>query len=271
MSRPNSATSGPCDLGRVVLPGSVPVRRCWHWYCRGRAYSSVCCVFIHLSNVPLPPGKISDGWCNHLVELLTANKQAKTNRTLKVPLSHRVMVRIKRSTVYENVYFWMGTSQILSKWLLNLSPRRWSVVGSAHNAPRRARENLFCSCFCLCIIPQLPCPQGLYLWGPGCLLPFSCSPSLLRGCQGMGSIFPAVPLPLCRCNWPRSHGGNFCSSLGAVPEKWAPTEIWKNHLRVPDILNTFFNEVLEKVQCQQLQTDFGRNEMYSSNKIHKQT
>ena len=35
--------------------------------------------------------------------------------------------------------------------------------------------------------------------------------------------------------------------------------------------NTFFSGVLKKLQCQQLQTDFGVSEMYSSNEIHKQT
>lgn len=40
---------------------------------------------------------------------------------------------------------------------------------------------------------------------------------------------------------------------------------------VPDTSNKFFSGVWEKVQCQQLQTDFGVSEMYSSNKIHKQT
>lgn len=40
---------------------------------------------------------------------------------------------------------------------------------------------------------------------------------------------------------------------------------------VPDTSNKFFSGVWEKAQCQQLQTDFGISEMYSSNKIHKQT
>lgn len=35
--------------------------------------------------------------------------------------------------------------------------------------------------------------------------------------------------------------------------------------------NTFFSGVLKKLQCQQLQTDFGISEMYSRNEIHKQT
>lgn len=42
-------------------------------------------------------------------------------------------------------------------------------------------------------------------------------------------------------------------------------------VNAPRHLNKFFSGVLEKAQCQQLQTDLGISEMYSSNKIHRET
>lgn len=42
-------------------------------------------------------------------------------------------------------------------------------------------------------------------------------------------------------------------------------------VNAPRHLNKFFSGVLEKAQCQQLQTDLGISEMYSSNKIRRET
>lgn len=42
-------------------------------------------------------------------------------------------------------------------------------------------------------------------------------------------------------------------------------------VNAPRHLNKFFSGDLEKAQCQQLQTDLGISEMYSSNNIHRET
>lgn len=88
----------------------------------------------------------------------------------------------------------------------------------------------------------------------------------------MGSIFPPAPLP---CSAIVTVSGHLKETSvlpwKLKPEKWAPTGVWENQLMLPDTSNKFFSGVLEKAQCQQLQTDLGVSEMYSNNEIHKQT
>lgn len=42
-------------------------------------------------------------------------------------------------------------------------------------------------------------------------------------------------------------------------------------VNAPRHLNKFFSGVLEKAQCQQLQTDLGISEMYLNSKTHRET
>lgn len=159
-------------------------------------------------------------------------------------------MRIKWRPVYENVYFFLDGHIVYCKCLLNLkmcfhSPGKQGIVGICPQIePRRAREiNTLYDFPFLYNVAHLPAPQACTCDGGG-LAAIPLQPSHLLVTQIMEEAS-------CPCSL-RAEAWEMDYSRGLGEEMNGPS-------------NTFFSGVLKKLQCQQLQTDFGISEMYSRN------